>query len=628
MSDRYHGDAYEMTEHIIRFSGRRVHHQFEKPWVLVPPGQSADGRLRPDQQNTGSSGDAKQRWTSVSQALLLEAGRLARGSDGELSILGDYLSALAALEMPTEVEAMQMVGGPKIGIIDVVITAGKGNKDDATALRLMKPTPMRLEEPKKASASMEWDNIKDGTVIREKSVHQEVFRMRQGMASKGVDIANEATKAQVAAKAQEFSPNSTLDETFASPTKKRRSLGSRADTEILAQGFTSESRGLRGLSGLADDPVSSGNHAKPLSREGAPSNGRLTKNSHNNGTFSTQNSSINCAPSKNDQSHPQQPQEKLQSPLVNPSSDAKHSRPHLVQSQIASLESSDQRSARFDAPQGAYGRAPEPKLAQPKPPAQKAYKGDSAPSVPSKKRSERKKRWNWEIVVDNKLTLEEEMESIAAEAARTTSMLFPQSSAPIRARKAAASDPPKLNEQCSLMHEKTDSKRRKLDTEAASHDQNGSIHQEVVPPEKKSKIVKLQIRKSKPPRSPQPLKPLPTSSEPDLSLPAVPTSSFNFSVQPSPKSSSTIVPPTTPRKSPKPAFSDPFSFTPESSARHYGVPAYSPISLSHTWPGTPPLSDDAVVTYAPGDILRQVKSERSGWFVEKGVVMGVRFLLG
>lgn len=44
------------------------------------------------------------------------------------------------------------------------------------------------------------------------------------------------------------------------------------------------------------------------------------------------------------------------------------------------------------------------------------------------------------------------------------------------------------------------------------------------------------------------------------------------------------------------------------------------------WP-TPPLSQDCVITYADG-LTRQVKTERNGWFEEKGVLMGVRYLIG
>lgn len=619
VSGRYHSDAYKMTEQIIRFSGRRVHRLLEKPWVLVPSGQCADGRLRPEKKNIGLSGDAKHRWASVSRALVMEANRPVRKRNGGLSVLGDYLSSLAALEMPTEVEAMQTVGGPKIGIIDVVVTAGKGQKDGANTLRLMEPTPMRPEEPQNPSATIDLDNVKEGMVFERKSIHQGVFSTIQRVASQVVNLTNELTKAQDVAEAQ--CPSPTLDETFTSPIKKRRSLGSRADSEILAQGFTSGARGLRSQSGLANDAVSSENHTSPLSREGAQSNDLLVKKPH--GSFNTQSRSTNPAPRKgNNEFQPDKSQNKAQSPLVNPS---------------------------HHASQDTLGRAPDPKSANPNAPAQKTYKGRSPPSTPSapsvptarsatpRPRPERKPRWGWEIVVDNKLTVEEEMEAIATEAARAASKLLGQSSASSQASRPATSNPSGFNEQRSLLRETNNSKRRKLYMEAASDNNNeddGSAN-EVIPGEKKSLIVKLKIPKLKSAPPPQPLISLTAESEsdPDRSLSPIPVSPALLNALPHPSlksSSSTIVPrtKTTPRKSPRPIFTNPFSSTPQPSARRDSSPACSPTSLSHTWSGTPPLSEDAVVTYAPGNVLRQVKSERSGWFVEESVVMGTRFLIG
>lgn len=597
MSDRFHGDAYEMTEHIIRFSGRRVHRLLEKPWILVPSGQGPDGRPRPNRQNIGSLGDVKQRWVSVSEALMMEAGKFTPGRNGEPSVLGNYLSNLATLEMPAEVEAMQTVGGPKMGIIDVVVTTGKGHKDDANASHLMEPTPIRVREPK-ASAPVELGNIKDG------------------MGPQDVSITNAVTEDQARAEAQGFPPNLTPDITFTTPTKKRRSLGSRADTEILAQGFTSQPGSSRSQSRLAKDPVSSRNQIKSLSRERAQSNNLHATSLHNNDTLSTRTGSDNPVPSYNNLSNPGQPRDKLQSSITNPFSDVK--RPRLVQSQTASSKPSDPRPERFRAPQGTSGRAPEPKSAQSIPSAQKCYKGDSEPPAPSGQSYDRKRRLNWEIVLDNKLTLEEEMRAIAAEAAQTTSKLFTKPPASSRASGVGAGSPAKLNERRSRLRETKDGgkPRNYIEAESDDDDDDGSMNQ-VANTEKMSKIVRLKFRFPKPP--PQPLKSFPPG--PELSIYPVFSSSSSPS-QPFPIRKSTIAP-TTPKPF-KPVFEP---FTPESSVTRRRLPI-SPGSLIHTWPGTPPLSDDAVVTYAPGDVLRQVKGERPGSFVEEGVVMGARFLVG
>lgn len=281
--------------------------------------------------------------------------------------------------------------------------------------------------------------------------------------------------------------------------------------------------------------MSGENHTKNFSREGAQSNDLLTKKSHNYGSFNIKSSSTNPAPRKDHELHSHKPQNKPQSPLVNSFS---------------------------DVPQGTFGYAPDPKLARPSPVAPIAYMGNCAIPAPSTQRPKGKPRWNWEIVVDNKLTLEEEMESIAMEAARATSKLFTHPSASNRASRSAAINPSGFNEQRSLLRETSNSKRRKLYIEAASdtNDEDDESDNEVIPSGKKSLIVKL--------KNPRRIRKRPRPSQPLISL------------------------------------------------------------QTPSGPGMPPLSEDAVVTYAPGNLLRQVKSERSGWFVEKSILMGVRFLVG
>jgi hypothetical protein len=112
---------------------------------------------------------AKERWAAVSKALMIEAGKLGRGKNGELSLLADYLSTLAALAMPSELQAIQKAGGPKMGIIDVVVTAGKGQKDDSNGMLLMEPTPIRLGEPQ-LGALEDKGNNKNGGAAQETRV--------------------------------------------------------------------------------------------------------------------------------------------------------------------------------------------------------------------------------------------------------------------------------------------------------------------------------------------------------------------------------------------------------------------------------------------------------------------------
>lgn len=612
----YHDDEHEMTQHIIRFSGRRVHRRLEKPWIIVPPGQGPDGCPRLREQNTGSSGDAKQRWTSVSEALMLEAGRLARGRNEEPSVLGGYLSALAALEMPAGLEIIQTVGGPKIGIIDVVVTAGKGHTDYANDANLMEPTPMRLEEPKKASTLAELDNVKDVKALRETSVHQHVVPTKERMPPQDINTTNALAQAQAGVEAQGHSLDLTLEKTFTTPTKKRRSISSHAETEILGQGFTSQSpRGLRSQSGIASDPVGGGNSTKPLSREQPQSKDPFTANIQNTGLFSTRTSPDNSVASSNKGPQLRYLQEKLQLGSENLSSDVK--RALLVPSQIASSQSSDQRLERFSTPPGTSGRALGSGSAEPIPPAQKIYKGSATLAAPSKQTSPRKRRYNWHIVVDNKMTLEEEMESIANDAARATSEFMAQGSASRNAKQRAASNPLRPNERRPRLRETSDSKKEGEGRPKTESDNNGSKNP-VLDAGKNSKVMNLQVRQPNPllqPRKSLPLGPNPPAQPPRFGTP-------NFSPHLTP------VPTLTP--APLSAHSSNHNSqrtTPDPNAAQR-TEQFSPTSLLRTWPGTPPLSEDAVATYAPGNVLRQVKSERSGRFVEEGVVMGARFLLG
>lgn len=144
VAKRHHGKAYYFSEHIVRFSGRRVDRMVEKPWVIVPEGQNANGTPR-EYQSEGEYPGAEPRWIAISEALQDEATRVGMDESGAFSLLGEYLTTLANLEMPPEVEGMQRAGGPKFGVIDVVVIAGKGQKDNANSPNLTKPTALRLK---------------------------------------------------------------------------------------------------------------------------------------------------------------------------------------------------------------------------------------------------------------------------------------------------------------------------------------------------------------------------------------------------------------------------------------------------------------------------------------------------
>ena len=130
----------ELTQ---RFGGRRVDRLLERPWIIVPSGQNADGTLREHRRGKAGATGASQRWKAVSHILQGEAERGGRNKWGDLSILGDYLKSLSMLEMPKEVEELQKGGGVRYGIIDVVLTAGHGKKDNPETGYLSEPARMR-----------------------------------------------------------------------------------------------------------------------------------------------------------------------------------------------------------------------------------------------------------------------------------------------------------------------------------------------------------------------------------------------------------------------------------------------------------------------------------------------------
>lgn len=141
---RYRGEASNMIQLTQHFSGRRVDRMAERPWVIVPPGQNADGSLRTSKRNKGAYVRAQERWDRIGKALDEEGEKFGRNRYGDQSVVGEYLTSLSKLEMPAEVDDLQKGGGPKFGVIDVILTLGKGQKDEPESGYLKEPTRMRL----------------------------------------------------------------------------------------------------------------------------------------------------------------------------------------------------------------------------------------------------------------------------------------------------------------------------------------------------------------------------------------------------------------------------------------------------------------------------------------------------
>ncbi|KAJ4337324.1 hypothetical protein N0V95_008373 [Ascochyta clinopodiicola] len=106
------------------FAGSRVDFLAERPWVILPPYTTADGGTRRFRKTIAPS----ERWTQISDALQKEAGERGTNKGGESPPSAEFLHALANMHMPETVIDMQKPGGRKLGVVDVVITAGIGSK--------------------------------------------------------------------------------------------------------------------------------------------------------------------------------------------------------------------------------------------------------------------------------------------------------------------------------------------------------------------------------------------------------------------------------------------------------------------------------------------------------------------
>ena len=121
-----HRDAKTAAQkplHIV-FGGSRAGMLAERPWVILPPGQDADGSLRGLRRSLGPA----QRWEEVAAQLRKEGEERGYNEKGMRAPTGDYLESLAGLGVPERVMGMQRAGGRKFGVVDVVVTSGRGSK--------------------------------------------------------------------------------------------------------------------------------------------------------------------------------------------------------------------------------------------------------------------------------------------------------------------------------------------------------------------------------------------------------------------------------------------------------------------------------------------------------------------
>ncbi|EME82635.1 uncharacterized protein MYCFIDRAFT_215035 [Pseudocercospora fijiensis CIRAD86] len=136
------------------FHGTRIDTQVEKPWVYdasahLPTATASMSPKHPGPRPTSEDGgEVNARWKSISSSLATEA---SARSD---TPTGSYLDALAAVPIPHRLE-----GAEQLGVIDVLVTTGRGYKYAPNRGYINRPTRMdnRKSKTRKAPSGNEGD---------------------------------------------------------------------------------------------------------------------------------------------------------------------------------------------------------------------------------------------------------------------------------------------------------------------------------------------------------------------------------------------------------------------------------------------------------------------------------------
>ncbi|KAF2100875.1 hypothetical protein NA57DRAFT_54948 [Rhizodiscina lignyota] len=140
----------------VILSGTRCHRVIEKPWILVPPGQNTDGSLRGRKRGKPTAED---HWGQISEALLNESDSRRHDQSGSRPPTAEYLEHLAKFTAPNDVKNLQKPGGLKLGVVDVIISLGSGERMGPIGARVTSPDKMVDSK----SVIEEWRNT--GTVL-------------------------------------------------------------------------------------------------------------------------------------------------------------------------------------------------------------------------------------------------------------------------------------------------------------------------------------------------------------------------------------------------------------------------------------------------------------------------------
>ena len=696
---KYGKGSVELTQ---RITGRRIAQSLERPWIIGPPEQRTIETSRNATPGDGGYIDEIQRWNVIAQALRDEAEKDGRDKEGELSMVGQYLECLSQLEMPTELRGVQKTNGPKFGVIDVVLTAGKGSKDPAEAGNVSKPTSMRVianrspfkqstvniqEEPKTQkplpSVRSKPKTFADAHIIAQGlSFHAPRTAGRTNPTNNQtttdtskLNNALSASKGEGAAditslKATE-GPSTRQDDVFRTPgtpsaapsaIRRRQSrafnqAGSLSATRTGDHVTQQSMASLRSRSRFPQSPIT-----RPPTNEASSSSPLVNQPRVRNREAGSTLFTTDPRTERSRRSTASIPSYSTEPSPKNLTFPGRHSPSNNTKIRLRSVT-------------GSFVKVPDTSVSKPQgtPPSvpQKRYKSPrlSPDEPPKAKRS----RLNYHVVIDDKMTLAEEMASIEATS---------------KEEMEAKNQGDRKHSQSVVTRQKFAREKSTTPTPAAQHsgsskhaDESGNITVQGTPcppakpaqrkvsrvsdenkpapskpatKERQSKMVILRLKRASleggDVRSPVVLSNTPITAC-DMPMPScpqeptpnsevvTPTESVGLPFRPSSSPSTTLDPDiSTPRPNPpSPAIQSTLA-TPKPSSNPL-PPDLSPVTTTAPsrrrrgssmeipkWP-TPALSDNCVITFAP-DIVRQVRFERPGWFKESSILMGVRFVVG
>ena len=670
--ERYRGEAFAMSELIVRFSGRRIGRCIEKPWIIVPPGQNPDGTQKEDKRDNGTLISALERWTALSKALNLEAERSGRDENGELTVGGEYLSSLAELEKPAMVEQMQEEGGPSFGIVDVVVISGRGQKDDAGCPSLLEPTPIRM-----VRHGMEVDNL----LKPRRSVNlTSSFQERQKGQTDPLtvdrtleDISMSRTRAKpttshLITAGSDMTPGSGSDTpclahikpstVHSQPSSGEYPAGSDIPRESAfqtrrrtstpnSQSQSSRDRphdtAVRAISAL-DQKDTKLNVVVPLRRVRSNLHTELAAPAFNTSGPSFRSGEVSLTNRLRRPTATTQPSTSLLDTNIDRSGSfpvrppPQPTTPPLLPPGPVRLSQSANARARnlsgsFVRHQRSSSSSAENTAKQV---PQKRYEGpNSSPPPKSPKQAQPKRaRMPYEMVLTDKRTAAEEIEAIEEEVKKELEMGGYRPKRAIRARVAWTG------------------RSQTAASTAASPGAASTMASPVAPGMAASPGAKSEITESPKVMSPKSsvtgishgkvqLKLNgPAPSHATRALPSPSSNTLPTHPTPPKRSRTSSTPPSCPKSTKIPTSPQPISRdttpSPPTPAPNSSKPQFRPLTSNEALTPTtldsdfvtPPLSRDSVLTYACPGILRQVRGERGGWFMEEAVIMGVRFVVG